>query len=122
MTERTFRHTPDMGEISGFGRSNTPEGEQYEECCQAMLEAGVRWLCDHPEAHLRFGGYQKQDSPDAAALSEVVAAAARPHGGATGAMHNAVIARLLFIQREGWEAYCDALRAAQEAEPIKVGR
>ena len=37
MSEKVYRHTAEMGEISGFGGG-------YEKCCQDMLEAGVKWL------------------------------------------------------------------------------
>ena len=38
----TYQHTADMGEISGFGGT-------FEDYCQRMLEAGVRWLNEHPQ-------------------------------------------------------------------------
>lgn len=41
MTE--FKHTDDMGEISGFGGG-------YEAACQNMLSAGVKWLNEHQNA------------------------------------------------------------------------
>ena len=40
-----YRHSPDMGEISGFGGG-------YEILCQDMLNAGVVWLDRHPRAKL----------------------------------------------------------------------
>lgn len=103
----SYRHTPDMGEISGFG------GE-YERMCQDMLDAGVNWLDAHPQRDLTgrtaeniFGIFQP-DSDDAKALSEVVVAAARD---CTGAMHQAVMQRLFYIAVHGWVAYCDEIRA-----------
>jgi hypothetical protein len=105
--EMSFRHSPDMGEISGFGGG-------YEKCCQDMLEAGVRWLRAHAKADLQGHGFTGvygffvPDSDDAEALEQVVLAAAK--GEATGAMHHAVMGRLFWIAKNGWDAYCAELR------------
>ena len=106
--EQTFRHTEDMGEISGFGGG-------YEACCQDMLEAGVRWLSERKEAADLMGhdyegvfGIFVPDSDDAKVLEKVVLAAAK--GESTSAQHHAVMSRLFFIARNGWDAYCTTLR------------
>lgn len=116
MTTTSYRHTPAMGEISGMGDMHDG-GKAYEAACQDMLDAGVRWLlalgCP---AELRLRGYKgvygvvEPDSDDACALSEVVGAASP---GCTGAMHQAVMERLLFINTNGWDAYCAELTAAR---------
>lgn len=108
---QTFRHTPDMGEISGFGGG-------YEACCQDMLEAGVKWLQEKHKADIQpslegYGfknvtGIFVADSDDAKALEKIVLAAAK--GEATGAMHHTVMQRLFFIARNGWDAYCLELK------------
>ena len=106
MTDK-FRHTDDMGEISGFGGD-------YEACCQDMLEAGVRWLNEHPKPDLHAYGYEGvygvmvADSDDAKAMEKDVLAAA--NGEATGAMHHAVMSRLFWIAKNGWDAYCAKAR------------
>lgn len=103
----TYRHTEDMPEISGFG------GE-YEKCCQDMLEAGVNWLAKHPGAEMEghtltnVYGYFSADSDDAKAMEKVVTDAAADQG--TGAMHHAVMSRLFWIAKNGWDAYCAELR------------
>lgn len=108
----TFRHSTDMGEISGFGGS-------YEECCQDMLEAGVKWLNDRAGVDLAMSaspqifGLLSADSDDAKALEGVILDAAK--GEATGAMHHAVMARLGFIAKNGWPAYCAELRKRDNA-------
>lgn len=105
----TYRHTPDMGEISGFGGG-------YEECCQDMLEAGVKWLDEHPDADIvvlenpNITGFIWEGTPDTEELTKAVIAAAK--GEATGAMHHTVMARLAFIKKRGWDTYCDELRKA----------
>lgn len=102
-----FHHSSDMGEISGFGGG-------YEKACQDMLDAGVRWLNEHPKPDLQMSGYKgvygilNADSDDAKALEKVVVDAA--HGDCTGAMHHAVMSRLSYIAKNGWTAYCDELR------------
>lgn len=106
-----FRHTPDMGEISGFGNG-------YEACCQDMLEAGVKWLQAHTDPDLKAHGFEGvtgifiADSDDAKALERVILDAAK--GEATGAMHHVVMQRLFFIAKNGWDKYCEELRKPKE--------
>ncbi len=112
-SEPTYRHSPDMGEISGFGGA-------YEGCCQDMLEAGVKWLAAHPAADLTAHGFANvtgifiADSDDAKGLERAILDAAK--GEATGAMHHAVMARCFWIAREGWDAYCVELRSRNRDE------
>jgi hypothetical protein len=111
----TYRHTPDMGEISGFGGG-------YEDCCQRMLEAGVKWLDEHAKPNLQAHGLKNvygifvTDSDDAKALEEAVMAAVKGEG-ATGAMHHAVMSRLFYIAKNGWDKYCEEVRK-REAEEV----
>jgi len=109
----TYRHTPDMGEISGFGGG-------YEDCCQAMLEAGVKWLNENTARRdMQAHGFKSiygaliVDSDDAKAMEKAVIDAA--DGEATGAMHQAVMQRLFFIAKNGWDKYCEELRKPDEA-------
>lgn len=107
-----YRHTEDMGEISGFGGG-------YEKCCQDMLEAGVNWLQDHADAKLEGHEYANvygimiADSDDAKAMEKTVLAAVM--GEATGAMHHSVMSRLFFIAKNGWDKYCEELRKPEAA-------
>lgn len=111
MSEQTFRHTPDMGEISGFGGG-------YEKCCQDMLEAGVQWLTSKQNPDLKGHSYagvygvMVVDSDDAKEMEKTVLDAAL--GEATGAMHHAVMSRLFWIAKNGWDAYCAELRKPKE--------
>jgi hypothetical protein len=108
----TFRHTADMGEISGFGGG-------YEDCCQDMLEAGVLWLEANPQRGELKGqtikdvyGIFDATSDDAKALEAAVLAGAK--GEATGAMHHAVMSILFWISAHSWDEYC-AFRRKSEA-------
>lgn len=110
-----YEFTKEMSEISGFGGS-------YEAGCRAMLKAGLEWLDAHPEAELKFMGFKnvygflKDESEDAKELSEALMdasfydpeenklAAVREYG-VTGAMHQAVIESILWILKNGWDAY-----------------
>jgi hypothetical protein len=109
----SYRHTDDMGEISGFGGG-------YEELCQDMLEAGVKWLNEHPKPDLQghsfsgIYGIMVADSDDARAMERAVLDAAKEE--ATGAMHHSVMSRLFWIARNGWDAYCAELRTRKAAE------
>lgn len=105
----TYRHTPDMGEISGFGGG-------YEKACQDMLEAGATWLLDRSaKAHLdmkaspQIFGILIPESDDAKALSKVITGAVED---CTGAMHHAVMLRLGYIAANGWDKYCEELRSS----------
>ena len=124
----TYRHTDDMGEISGFGGG-------YEQCCQDMLAAGVQWLEANkgrditagrlqatsagPDGTsgttLEFYGVLQVDGADGKALERVILDAAK--GEATGAMHQAVFERLMWIAEHGWDAYCQVQRDAEAKEP-----
>ena len=113
MSEISYRHTADMGEISGFGGG-------YEACCQDMLEAGVGWLADRPDAVLEGNTFKniygifEASSDDAKAMEKVVLEAAK--GEATGAMHHGVMSRLFWISMNGWQAYCEKLREMEAAQ------
>jgi hypothetical protein len=110
--EKIYRHTPDMGEISGFGGG-------YEVCCQDMLEAGVRHIVSHQLAggDVQISGYHNvyglcfAENAPTKAMERAVLDAAK--GEATGAQHQAVMTRLAFIARHGWDSYCDAVRNAE---------
>lgn len=112
----TYRHTPDMGEISGFGGG-------YEKTCQDMLEAGVKWLAERyksdTQTDVQMHGYKGiygilvADSDDAKELEKVVLDASG--GDCTGAMHHAVMSRLGYIAKNGWFAYCDEIRKIKAA-------
>lgn len=113
MSEETiYRHTPDMGEISGFGGN-------YEERCQVMLEAGVKWLVTKTSpADIKAHGYSGvygiliTDSDDAKELEKVIIQAIKDKcgEGPSGAMHQAVMQRLMFISKSGWDQYCKEVR------------
>ena len=126
-----YRHTPDMGEISGFGGG-------YEGACQDMLEAGVKWLNekiqpidsrsmvdesyngDAPvlKTHTYKGVYGifVVDSEDGKALEKAVLAAVPD---CSGAMHHAVMSRLMFIADNGWDAYCTKIREYRAEQAAK---
>ena len=117
MSER-YRHTLDMGEISGFGGG-------YEACCQDMLEAGVVWLDRNKQkghepnlqghSFKNIYGIMIADSDDAKAMEKTVLEAAK--GEATGAMHHAVMSRLFYIAKNGWDSYCVELRKHEKESP-----
>lgn len=108
-----YEFTPEMGEISGFGGN-------YEKGCKQMLQAGLKWLDEHPKADPQFKGYKNvygvitADNKDAKALSKIVTEAPDPNEGVTGAMHQAVIESILWIKANGWEAY---VKKMSEKEP-----
>ena len=105
-----YKHTKDMGEISGFGGG-------YEATCQQMLHNGVSFLAERSGVDLRvlespqFYGIVKLEGDDAGALEKAVMDGIE---GATGAMHHAVMSRLAYINKNGWNAYCAELRKHED--------
>ena len=111
-----YEYTDEMSEISGFGGS-------YEAACRKMVIAGLEWLDEHPDADLKFGGFEgvygliTDESEDAEALTKHIIAAVSnsQDGGPTGAMHQAAIQHILFIKRNGWDAYVREMSQKDEA-------
>ena len=109
MSKLTYKHTRDMGEISGFGGA-------YEATCQQMLNNGVKWLEAHKSADIkvlenpRIYGIVQLGSAETEELDKAVMTGIDD---ATGAMHHTVMSRLAFIAKNGWDAYCSELREAQ---------
>ncbi|MCP5016234.1 MAG: hypothetical protein GY938_13325 [Ketobacter sp.] len=116
-----YKHTEDMGEISGFGGG-------YEATCQQMLHNGVAFLHDHPNADARVMelrgkcpdgeeievyGICDVRGDDAEAIESAVMDGIDD---CTGAMHQAVMSRLMWINENGWDAYCEELRKPVESD------
>lgn len=101
---KEFKHTKEMGEISGFGGG-------YEEACQTMLDRGVRWLLLNPnkkpaiKEYTNLYGVLADENSDAEELSKVITEGLD----VTGAMHQTVMTRLMFICDNGWNRYCEEL-------------
>ena len=106
----TYRHTSEMGQISGFGGG-------YEEACQDMLEAGVCWLAHHPTKDLAVKYYPNAygllsaESDSAKELEKVILDA---NPGCSGAQHQTVMMRLGYIATNGWAAYVTSLINQEE--------
>jgi len=90
-----------MREISGFGGA-------YEETCKHMLLNGIEFMRTHPENKFRFKGFKDvfglciSDNEDAKLLEDAIM---KDIDNATGAMFQAVINHLLYIQANGWNKY-----------------
>lgn len=113
-----YRHTPEMGEISGFGGG-------YEDVCQNMLEAGVNWLDANPDARPEGHGFKniygifEVTNDDGLALEKVVLEASGNE--ATGAMMQAVMQRLLQIRDIGWDQYkAEILKDTSNEPPLPL--
>ena len=102
MDKKKYEFTKEMQEISGFGGG-------YEQTCRNMLKAGLEWLDENPKADPKFHGYKsiygiiKEDNEDAKALTKAVIDASDHE--ATGAMHQAVIMKILWIRKNGWKKF-----------------
>ena len=111
-----YEFTDDMAEISGFGGG-------YEDCCRAMVVAGLEWLDEHPTAEPKYHGWKgvygviDEDNEDAKQLTKAVLDAAEKRGGSTGAMHQATIGHILWIRKNGWENYVKETRSSRDEIP-----
>ncbi len=98
-----------MREISGFGGD-------YEDACRRMLDAGLAWSDASPNAKpewTRKGAHGPiVGNADAKALEEAIAA---PVPDCTGAMFGAVRNHVLWIRKNGWDAWCDAMSQPEDA-------
>jgi len=111
-----YKHTEDMGEISGFGGG-------YEAGCQQMLHNGVKFLVERNKKDLQTDiklitykniyGLCDLEGKDAEAFD---AAVMKDMDDCTGAMHQAVVSRLHWINKHSWNEYCIELR---KKEPEK---
>jgi len=108
-----YEFTEEMGEISGFGGG-------YEQTCRNMLKAGLEWLDENPQAKPEFHGYKNvygviiEDNDDAKQLTKAVVDAA--DNDCTGAMHQAVISSILWIRKNSWEKYVEAMSKPEKAK------
>lgn len=128
-TMEAYTFTPEMGEISGFGGS-------YEAGCRAMVRAGLLFWDAQPASYdPHFRGFKgvygllDDDNADAKALSQAIIDApfTDPETGthttvgkygATGAMHHAAIAHILFVRRAGWGAYVRKMSGPDEPAEV----
>ena len=105
-----YAWAPGMGEISGFGGG-------YEAACRDMLYSGLAWLESRPGADLKASTYAgiygvlNAQSPDAKALETVVLDAC-PR--CSGAMHQAVMSACIYIAKNGWVKYTQAMTVTKE--------
>lgn len=106
MSDVIYNHTPDMGEISGFGGG-------YEAVCQQMLHQGVAWLVEHQNADIQVKEYANiygvvdLVGEDTEKLEKAMSEGIEDY---TGAMHHAVMSRLNYIAKNGWDKYCEEVR------------
>lgn len=128
--EVSYRHTEEMGQISGFGGKDDA-GQGYEDCCQDMLHAGVVWLKAHPDADLLMAqdpnitGLFESRTPETEELEKAVLEGSRgqpdengeTHLEATGAQMHNVMNRLFYIAGHGWDRYvAQVIKYQQEGD------
>ena len=122
-----YDFTESMGEISGFGGS-------YEDSCRAMLKAGLEYLDEYPKCDPQFRVFKNvyglcaEDNDDAKDLTRAIMNAEIQDNGqtircgdeATGAMHHAVIRAIMWIRKNGWDAYVVAMSKTDKRETSKA--
>lgn len=116
-TETIRAYPPGVDYISGFGGF-------YEQGCQVMVLAGMKWFDEHPDADPHFKGYEgifgvlTDDNDDAKGLTKAMVDAGNAlEGGVTGAMHRATVSHVLAARRLGWDEYLRQL-ADREANEV----
>ena len=118
---RTYKHTPDMGEITGFGGL-------YEESCQTALDAGVKWLEEKEPTFLAtlanpfaIGNVMVNRKAITDAMYSAVEEAC-PGAGLTDAQVTEVMGRCRWIQKHGWNAYVEWMRWIQYHRDMSGGK
>lgn len=105
----SYRHTPEMGRITGVGGP-------YEETCQDMLEAGVSWILGHPGFEFEAEGYQNivgivyPNNEDTQELMNTIIDVSK--GQADGAQVHAVMLCLGYIANYGWDRYVEKCKSS----------
>jgi hypothetical protein len=115
----TYDYSEVRGEISGFGGD-------YEQCCRAMVLAGLAWLDAHPDAAPTFRGFKNvfgfidSTNEDGKALESAVVDGCEQFkpgaGGPTGAMVQACVGTCMFVREHGWPAYVEKMNALKDSE------
>jgi hypothetical protein len=112
----SYRHTPDMGPISGVGGV-------YEETCQRMLETGVEWMLERPGFEFLASGYQDAiglvyaDNQDTQELMDTIISAVNRE--ANGAQVHDVMQRLGYIRHHGWNDYAEVCRKRHAGQLVR---
>ena len=98
-------------DISGMGGG-------YELCCQTMLLRGMAFLAQNPDFNFE-GAYETyrgiygvcfSETEQAKSLDEVIT----KNTDCTGAMHQAVIGNLMFIHKNGYQAWLNEFKDSPE--------
>lgn len=102
-----YEWSEDMAGVSGDDTGT------YELGCRAMVKAGLEWWDRHPDADPRMPGLggASEANEDALALKASMVAAVFQSSTTSGLMVRGCLAAVLWVRRNGWEAYCDRLRA-----------
>jgi hypothetical protein len=103
-----YRHTHDMGRIA-----SAEDGEQIEECCQAMLGAAAAHLDtlrlnkNRMLASMFINNDQHMDK-----MLGILRWVSKKHKleHEFPKMHRMLLPRLFYIANNGWDAYCNVLR------------
>lgn len=101
-----YEWRPGMGEISGMGGA-------YEGACRQMVAAGCQYLDDNPEGELKFGAGITAESDTAKGLEDAILEACPD---CSYAMMGAATNACLYVRKNGWDAYCNAMTEREVAK------
>ena len=110
-----------MAKIFVLAPDSFKESMTAEQACQAMFNAGMVWLSSRENPDLKAQGLKGvygivvPTSPDAKELEDVCAKAC-PDGGPTGAMIYAVMGRVIWVSRNGWDKYVSECKTRHAKE------
>lgn len=88
-------------------------GGYYERTCRQMIIAGAEWLERHPIADSSYSELENAYET----LQDVMSEASGTFG-CTGAMMQACLSHVLFIQKNGWDGYVAKMTESKEAEEV----
>lgn len=119
-----WRWTSDMSEVSGFGGT-------YEAGCRAMVQAGLQWFEENPDADPVFKSAtntfgllidvnEHAEELEKAMMDaeisfpedaeEFAGETIRIRKQATGAMHQAAIETIMWIRQNSWDEYEEMMK------------
>ncbi len=101
-------------EISGLGKNTS-----YEKGCQKMLQAGFEWIEKNKKKKTKLKGHSYKNiygifEPDSKEAKELSGVIVKAEPACTGAMHQAVIKHLFFIDKEGLEKWKKEVRKKED--------
>lgn len=120
-----YKHTPDMGEISGYSKQDAI-GAEYEEVCQQMLQLGCEYINAHPDEEVAYGdldgviGFYKPNNDFTQQMMDhivtTVVVERGPEKEPSSVMCHMVLKRCMVVAAVGWDEYARLCREVEKED------